>query len=87
MSFDDLKLESTSGYQIGEEGPLILIVQSVIGVKETGVWSVEDEAVYQTYVEKQNWKILREILNSGTLVPTFWDVGVIDAEDKLNFEF
>jgi hypothetical protein len=85
--FESATYSPHSDYEIGEESMFIKVVQSVIGAEETGVWTEANEYAYRNYAEMQNWKILRDILSSGNLVPTFWDLGIIDKDDLLDVEF
>lgn len=86
--FDYLEYDSSSGYEVGEEGMLISVMQSVIGAKETGLWTAENESAYRQYAYTQNWRILKDILSSNSdFIPSFWDMGIVSSEDLLDIDF
>ena len=81
---EDFYHEQWSGLEIGYTGGLVELNQRECGQPETGTWSLADEIAWAVWAEKENWKIIREVMQT----PSFWDLGLIgvDEDDILDLE-
>lgn len=57
VTMDEMLWEDSPFY-LGEISDIIGTYQLILGMPETGVWTVADEERYVAYVEKANWMIL-----------------------------
>lgn len=83
-NIEGLLLEGHSGIRVGHSDTLVKLYQEAIGTRATGTWSSRDEQAYYEHSEKQNWKLIHEVLKIWA--PSFWDFGFIEEDLLLDLD-
>lgn len=52
------QLNTRSPFRLDESSEFVATVQMVLGVPETGIWTIADELAYEEHMERVHWMSL-----------------------------